>query len=218
MFPQLRLRQLSFTFLAVLLALSTLLLITSLTLARPTGTIIVNPGDSIQAAIDSATPGDAIVINAGTYTESLTLSKAVSLTGVNSATVIIHAVPNQRVITVTGSMIDASVIISGLKFTGGNVEGGVDWDSCPAACGGGVLITDTAKPNIQNLIIAENSASAVGGGLYADSSLSISSVLFVSNTVQRIGGGAYIKGSAIVDDSDFMHNTCAAADSWRETR
>lgn len=103
----------------------------------PTTIIVVNPGDSIQAAIDSATAGDTIVINPGTYTESLTLSKPVSLIGVNSATVIIHAVANQRVLTVTGGTITDSTIISGLTLTGGNIAA----DSPDASKGGSLLLT-----------------------------------------------------------------------------
>ena len=213
MFTQSRSRQLSFTFLAVLLALSTLLLITSLTLARPTDTIIVNPGDSIQAAIDAASPGDTIVINAGMYTESLTLNKPISLTGVNSATVIVHAMPNQRVLTVTGSAIDASVIISGLTFTGGNAAGEVTWDSCPAACGGGVLITDTAQPQLQNVFIASNHASEVGGGLYTDGPLTLTGVVFLSNSVQLGGGGVYLGGVATINFGRFENNLCTSTGS-----
>src|SRR5258706_3434207 len=85
--------------------------------------INVNPGDSIQAAIDAAAPGQTVFISAGTYTESLTLSQTVSLMGVNSATVIIHALPNQRVLTATGALVDSSVVISGLSLTGGEVQG-----------------------------------------------------------------------------------------------
>ncbi len=208
MFTQPRSRPVSSTFLAILIALGILLLLTTLTFAKSAGTIIVNPGDSIQAAIDSATPGDTILINAGTYTESLTLNKAVSLTGVSSATVIIHAIANQRVLTVSGAAINNSVVISGFIVASGYVTGGITWNSCPVACGGGVLITGTAQPIIQNLIITGNSASAMGGGLYADGPLALKSVVLVNNKVYHDGGGAYINGEANVANSQFQGNSC----------
>ena len=108
--------------------IASLLLVTSFmtmpVIARPRADLIVDPGESIQAAIDAATDGDTILINAGDYTESLTLSKPVSLTGVNSDTTIIHAFAGQRVLTVTGATISNSVIISGLMFTDGDATGG----------------------------------------------------------------------------------------------
>jgi hypothetical protein len=61
-------------------------------------------GSSIQACIDGANDGETVVIPAGTYTERLALSKAISLTGVNFATTIIHAIEGQRVLTVTGAL------------------------------------------------------------------------------------------------------------------
>ena len=85
-------------------------------------TIIVT--SSIQAALDSALPGDTVFVPAGTYTESLTLSQAVSLTGELSSTTIVYALAGQRVLTVTGASIDSSVVISGLTFTGGDAGSG----------------------------------------------------------------------------------------------
>jgi hypothetical protein len=84
-------------------------------------------GATIQACIDAAQGGDTIFIPAGDYTESLTLSKAVSLTGELSSTTILHALPNTRVLTVTGAAADSSTLISGLTFAGGQALGGI----CP---------------------------------------------------------------------------------------
>ena len=56
--------------------------------ARAT-TVQVQPGESIQAALDAAAPGSTVQVAAGEYAESLTLTKAVRLVGLPGA----HLVP-----------------------------------------------------------------------------------------------------------------------------
>jgi len=171
--------------------------------ARPAGFIVVNPGDSIQAAIASANDGDVIVIHAGTYTESFTLNKPVSLLGDDRATTIVGAASAQRVMTITGAAISNTVVISGLTFTHGNISGN----------GGGILIDGNARPVLENLIIAGNQASVSGGGIYADvgSPLILINVNVISNTAAgpsgtAIGGGGVWGTDVTVDGGRFENN------------
>jgi len=48
------------------------------------GVTYVNPGQSIQAAIDSASQGDTIEVNTGTYSEQLVIDKPIRLVGVDT--------------------------------------------------------------------------------------------------------------------------------------
>jgi predicted outer membrane repeat protein len=166
--------------------------------------IFVNPGESIQAAIDGAAPGETIVVNAGTYTESLTLNKAVSLTGVSSATVIVRALADQRVLTATGAAVNSSVVISGLSLTGGNVTGLL-------AAGGGLLVTGDARPRLENLRIYSNTTAFWGGGIFFGGilPLTLKNVVVQSNTTEVVGGGAFLGSNAQVSGGMFAGNRCA---------
>ncbi len=200
--------------LAAGLLLSTLLLVA---LARPAFAPPANPthpfpgacGATLQACINAASPGDTIQVQPGAYTASLTLNKAVSLTGVSSATVVIRALTFQRVLTVTGAAVNSSVVISGLTLSGGQLLSG-----CPAACrGAGVLVTGTAQPLFVNVTLSGNVSFGSGGGLYAHAG----SPLVLVNSVVRGnlaglgGGGAYVVGAASLADGRFENNQCTQA-------
>ncbi len=170
--------------------------------------ILVNPGDSIQSAINVAQTGDVVIINPGIYTESLTLNKPISLLGASSDTTIIHGVSDQRVLTVSGSPIQNTVLISGLTFFGGNITGTT---TCPQACGGGVLITNAAQPHLQNLVFVRNWANGLGGGLYAAGPLSLTNVTFKDNAAFGHGGAVYAAASLEIDQAQFENNRCLDA-------
>src|SRR5512135_1941651 len=84
------------------------------------------PTATIQSMIDAAPDGGTVNIPSGTYTESLTVNKTLTLTGVSSATTIIQAVSGQRVITVTSGH---DLRLENLTVTDGNptddVGGGI---------------------------------------------------------------------------------------------
>jgi predicted outer membrane repeat protein len=157
---------------------------------------------TIQNAINAANPGDTIVVPPGVYTESLTLSKPVSITGASADSTIIRALSGERVITVTGATISNTVVISGVTFAGGNTP----------EDGGGMLVTDTAQPLLQNVVISDNVTGGSGGGLFAHlgSSLILNDVKVISNTAGADGGGVYGESAVTMTGGHFENNHAPA--------
>jgi predicted outer membrane repeat protein len=155
-------------------------------------------GLTLQDCINSTT-GSEIDIAAGVYTESFTLDKAVSLKGDGITTTFLIAASNDRVLTVTGSVISNSVKISGLTFQGGNLSGGV---------GGGILIDNGAQPDIRDIALIGNHADQ-GGGLYASvgSTLTLESVSVLSNSATGLGGGIYVGSRLAISNSNIQNNS-----------
>ena len=154
---------------------------------------------SIQAAIDAAQPGDTVAVAAGNYTESLTLSKAVSLTGANAADTIVHALPDNRVLTVTGESITPSVVISGLTLMGGmDVEGG------------GLYIVSEAQPHVENLVLSQNYG-IYGGGLLVATSRpqTFLNVSIIGNTALFWGGGGYLEAAVTFIGGQITDNNAS---------
>jgi hypothetical protein len=195
---------------------SMIALVSFLTFVRPTHADDLIVGVSagcatIQACIDTAVPGDNIIIPIGTYTESVTLNKAVSLLGTSAIDTRIGAVSGQRVLTVTGVTIDSGVVISGLTFQDGDVSGG---NICAVGiitktnCGGGVLITGKAGPSLSHLLIGDNSAFN-GGGLFVDAGSvlpPLDYVTFYANSSILSGGGAYFAEPVVIGNGRFESN------------
>lgn len=81
------------------------------------GEIVVQPGDSIQAAVDTAAPGDQVIIKPGTYTENIKVAKpdlTIKSESENPTdTIIVTGDPALDVFTLESS----NITISGLKIT-----------------------------------------------------------------------------------------------------
>jgi len=161
------------------------------------GTAQATPSATIQSMIDLAPEGGTVNIAAGTYTESLTVNKTLTLTGVSSTTTIIRAVSGQRVITVTAGH---NLRLENLTVTSGHPSGSV---------GGGIFAANNL--HIVNCRIANNSAD-YGGGVFQNDNAGRVDVIgsrIELNTTGNHGGGLYVSGNVALTNTQVLSNAAA---------
>jgi parallel beta-helix repeat protein len=113
----------------------------------------VDVGQSIQAAIEAAAPGDVILVGPGTFQEDLDFQgKPISLVGTGPHTVIEGTGTGPVVTFESGESFDS--ILDSVTITGG-----------VATAGGGVLISG-ASPTVIRCTITENRGSSSGSGIH----------------------------------------------------
>jgi hypothetical protein len=152
------------------------------------------PGDaaSVPAAVKAAQSGDRILVGPGRWTGIVDLGgKAITIESTDG--------PERTVLDATGlgsvlrlvSGEGPRTIVRGFRLTGGVGDGSL-YDT-KARVGGAVVIVG-GSPVIDNCVIAGNSATYRGGGLFAArSSCTISNCTFEHNTSEK-GGGLYFFG------------------------
>ena len=156
---------------------------------------------SIQAAIDSALPGDEIIVGSGIYMETIDfLGKAIAIRSSDGplVTVIDGSQANGSVVkSINGE--GADTIIEGFTITGGNASD----------IGGGMLNIDSS-PTVIDMIFTGNSAGDRGGGMYnRNASPWVENALFDGNAAGAMGGGMFNidRSSPTITGSRFTANT-----------
>jgi len=167
---------------------------------------------SIQDAIDASSSGDVILVETGTYYESISfMGKDITLasrflTTSNesyiSETVIDAGASDHVVSLVNGETTNA--LLSGFTITNGYSSGGE-----PA--GGGVYCY-TSSPRLENLLVTGNHADGEGGGMYlVHSSPQIRDVALVGNDATSHGGGIRVSyGTPTIINLEVVENTSSA--------
>jgi predicted outer membrane repeat protein len=159
---------------------------------------------TIQAGIDSAAPGDEVVVANGLWTGPGNVNlnfrgKAITVRSSNGPGDCIidmeHAA--RAVIFLQGEDVDS--VFRGFTLRNGQAAGN----------GGGILVTGSSSPTIFQNIIEECSASGEGGGIHVSPA---SSPIITGNLIQRndatVGGGISLDGSlAAVTSNRFMENS-----------
>ena len=185
--------------------------------ARPAADV---PGP-LQVMINNALDGGMVNIPAGTYSETLTVNKNLTLIGASASTTILQpADTTHRVITVTTGH---NLTLQNLHVTGGHttdagggikLEGGsltlnnVTIDKNQAAYGGGVF-QDGATGTVTAIdsVISDNTASFHGGGMYTAGSATLTNCTLANNEAGNHGGGLHVNsGTASLTGGAFNGN------------
>ena len=159
-------------------------------------------GTALQAAIDAASPGDELKVQAGTYVGNFTMKEGVNVSGGWNAgftaqtdyATILDANESGRVVNQDAAF-STLTVWSNLTIQNGNVTG----------TGGGVLLC--ANGQVKHCTISHNTATTQGGGVYCDDSnagVVIDDCIISYNSANQ-GGGLRIKG--VVQNSTVEQNT-----------
>ncbi|MCK9487726.1 MAG: Ig-like domain-containing protein, partial [Dehalococcoidia bacterium] len=181
--------------------------------------------DTIGEAITGAAPDATINLDAGTYTERLTITRDVTIQGAAAATTIIQAHADAG--TADGPVVDitgGSVTITDVTLRHGNSStagGGITnagtlaldsvtvSDNTTAVDGGGIYSTGVLT--VTDSQITGNAADT-GGGIHSDGALTVTGSQITGNTATAAGGGIYhVSGAATVSESSIAGNTAAEA-------
>ncbi len=165
---------------------------------------------TIQAAIDTSSNGDVVIIAPGIYTgtgnKNITyLGKAIT---VRSADPYDQSVVESTVIDGEGE-IGGEWDNTGFIFNSGegpdSILSGLTITNCVGGDGGG--IHSTSNPTVSKCKFINNTAIADGGGIYNTGNMIIADCVFINNgTVILLTGGIYNEGSIDVSNCTFINN------------
>jgi hypothetical protein len=173
--------------------------------------IIVNPGDSIQTAIDSANDKDEIIVNPGTY---------VGFIQFKGKDIILRSSDPTDPSTVESTIIDANngnscVFFTGTepattKLAGFTLTNGKGWN------GGGIAGTTSGTgtgplATIENNIISSNTAySGTGGGIWNCDGLIQNNIITANKTTAYNGhGGGIVECDGTIRNNIISYNEAA---------
>ena len=156
-----------------------------------------NPFCSIQDGIAAAVDGDTVLVNPGTYAESIDfLGKAITVAAVD---------PDPTVTVIDASASGPAASFQGVETRAAQLEGftltGGSGVSIGGQLVGGNLFVNGASPTLENLVVRDNHGVDTGGGAWFNqSSALLDGVVFLRGSAGLFGGGLYAFDSSLVID------------------
>jgi hypothetical protein len=164
----------------------------------------VNPGGTggcynrIQLAVDAAGNGDQIVIAAGTYTETVSITKTLSLQGAGAAATVLDGGGNGVALTLGSAAPEVRPVVgvAGLTVRNGSGNG----------FAGGIVNYGTLT--LAALVVSGNTAGNFNGagGIYNAGVATLTGVTVTQNT-GPVGAGILNAGSLVLASSVIIGNT-----------
>ncbi len=180
-------------------------------------TLIVAPGESIQAAINAAAAGDTVRVDPGTYTEDLTLRSDVSVAGAGFKTTTLRGTATKSVVTaidVTNAQFQGFTIArsgpasshSGVDIRGGNV---LFSNNRITGNQNGVQILSGSSSIFRNNLVEKNGSSSSGFLTYGIIVLHATPLIANNVVVSNTGPGLYV-GWPDSSGAQIVNNTVVA--------
>lgn len=179
--------------------ISVLICLISISINSFAATYYVNPGQSIQAAINGATHGDTVIVSQGTYTENIFF---------NGKNIVLTSTDPDSPAIVAATIIDGSGNTSAVTIDSGEASTCVMTGFTITNSSGRGVLCINSSPSITNCIFDRNQASLDGGGMRNyNSNPMLKNCIFSDNTA-NFGGGMYNENSSpVLTNCEFRRNS-----------
>jgi hypothetical protein len=165
--------------------------------------------------------GDAINVAAGTYTESVTIAKPVTITGAGqnatkvdggNANQVLHINPGANVAIHALTVQNGSGNPGGGIYNGGTllVTDAIVVTNTGTSSGGAFFNDGAATLNLKNVAISGNKAKT-GAGIYNDGTATLDTTTINGNAASDSGGGIYNHGTLTITNAVINNNSATNA-------
>lgn len=187
----------------------TLMIIMLLALSARAADIGVSPSGSVGDALGSASDGDAIYLQPGTYRESLIVDKAVTITGPENAII----EPHDGIVILADSVVLSGITIGGggiiLRSNASRIEG----CNVSGCAGSGVVVTGSGNTIINSSITRNGQAGIEIRG--SNNTIQLNRINANDDCgILVYGDGNIIEGNEILENSHDGMEGSASTISW----
>lgn len=167
----------------------------------------VHPGESIQKAVDAARPGDSIFVLAGTYHESVNITKRLTLRGAGTTTVIAPPAPGTaRADNACAASGNGICVIGAAEKTLDRVS--IRSLTVKGFKKSGIWATRTDRMRVERVIAEKNGTWGIAQerstrGVFRSNTArdNAESGIFLANTIDREGGATDTLGAVVRDNT-----------------